>query len=46
MGKNPKKGGKPPKDKSKMNKEIFKNLLELKILKVWLMLNNLNVLKR
>lgn len=44
FGKNPKNGGKPPKDKRSKNIEIIINLLELNILKVWLILKILNLL--
>jgi hypothetical protein len=44
LGIKPKNGGRPPNDKSKINIEIFINLLELNILNVWLILNNLKLL--
>lgn len=46
LGINPKKGGKPPKDNNNKNKEIFINLFEWNILKVWLILNNLKLLNK
>lgn len=44
FGKNPKNGGKPPKDNKGINNIIFKNLLELNNLKVWLILKILKLL--
>lgn len=46
LGKNPKNGGKPPKDNKSKNNEIFVNLLLCKILKVWLILKSLKLLNK
>lgn len=41
---NPKKGGSPPKERSTIKIDSFKNWFELNILNVWLILNNLKLL--
>lgn len=46
LGKNPKNGGKPPKDNNKINIEAFINLFKLNILNVWLILNSLKLLNK
>lgn len=45
LGKNPKKGGRPPKDNKVMNILDFISLLFVYILKVWLMLKSLKLFK-
>jgi len=45
LGKNPRNGGSPPKDSKDKKIKIFIKKLELNILKVWVIFNNLKLLK-
>jgi len=46
FGKNPKKGGSPPKDNIDKNKINFTTVLLLNKVNIWLIWNNLKLLKR